>query len=311
MPTFLQAVTLPEWCFLYEALYWVAFQRLPVSSYTIDAEEYRFTDSPHLISEDETKFAGIPRDPRWVAWTEERSLLPASEYEKVIARKEGDEDFKREMMEARDAALQLEEECRSWEPHYRRAVEYPVSRIFVALRSGQLAAKGRLLPSLDRDEAYARLSAEERYLSDITPTDIPVQFWSLQGMDFEASAAKSETAHYCHIMLRTNEVISVFPGEREEVAGVERVGDSFVLSDGVRKPPSLNKRGRPSYPWEPFHVEVAALVQRGELPSKKEAAIQHFQSWFEAQLNVQPSRAAIGERLKPYYDKFGRRADRK
>lgn len=83
MQTFLQAVILPEWCFLYEALYWVTFQRLPVASYTVSAEEYReseevenyeaeISDSPHLISEDETKFAGIPLDPEWVAWTEDR-----------------------------------------------------------------------------------------------------------------------------------------------------------------------------------------------------------------------------------------------
>jgi hypothetical protein len=326
MPTFLQAVILPEWCFLYEVLYWVAFQRLPVASYTLDAEEFRLsdevedyeaeiTDSPHLISEDETKFAGIPRDPKWVDWIEERSLLPASEYEKVLAGRvlEGDEVFKREMMEARDAALQLEKQCREWEPHYRRAIEYPASRIFVALKGGQLKAKGKLLPALDRDEARAVLDAEGRYLNDITPADIPAHFWSLQGTDFEASAAKSETAHYyCHIMVQTNELVSLFPGEREEVVGVERVGDNFVINDRVRKlPPSPRRRGRPAYPWEPFHLEVAGLLQGGELPSKKEAAIKHFQTWFRSHLGIEPSRAAIGEKLKPYYDKFGAREGQK
>jgi hypothetical protein len=128
MPTFLQAVILPEWCFLYEALYWVAFQRLPIASYTLDAGEYRLsdevedyeaeiTDSPQLISEDETKFAGIPRDPEWVAWAEERSLLPASEYEKVLAgsARDASESYRRQMMDARDAALQLEKECKEWD----------------------------------------------------------------------------------------------------------------------------------------------------------------------------------------------------
>jgi hypothetical protein len=168
MPTFLQAVLLPEWCFLYEALYWVAFQRLPIASYTVDAEEYRLseevenyeaeiTDSPHLISEDEAKFAGIPPDPQWVAWTEDRSLLPAREYEGVLTKEvlKGDEDFKNSMIEARDAARRLEEECRAWEAHFRRAIEYPISRIFVALRGGQLKAKGKLLFNVHKNTVRA------------------------------------------------------------------------------------------------------------------------------------------------------------
>jgi hypothetical protein len=34
MPTFLQAVELPNRCFLQEVLFWVAFQRLPIAQYT-------------------------------------------------------------------------------------------------------------------------------------------------------------------------------------------------------------------------------------------------------------------------------------
>ena len=85
----------------------------------------------------------------------------------------------------------------------------------------------------------------------------------------------------------------------------------MALNLNATQPPKHPNRGRPAYPWEPFHLEVAALLQQGELPSKKEAAIQYFQTWFHTTLGVQPSRAAIGERLKPYYDKFGRRGGQK
>jgi hypothetical protein len=44
MPTFLQPVDLPKRCFLFEVLLWVAFQRLPVASYTQDGKEIRETD---------------------------------------------------------------------------------------------------------------------------------------------------------------------------------------------------------------------------------------------------------------------------
>jgi len=51
-------------------------------------------------------------------------------------------------------------------------------------------------------------------------------------------------------------------------------------------------------------LEVAAVLQRGELPVKKEAGIEYFRSWFEREHGVKASRSAVGEKLKPYYDKF-------
>jgi hypothetical protein len=44
MPIFLQPVEVPERCYLGEALLWVAFQRLPTASYTVDGKEIRDTD---------------------------------------------------------------------------------------------------------------------------------------------------------------------------------------------------------------------------------------------------------------------------
>jgi hypothetical protein len=319
MPTYLQPVYLPNFCFLYEALYWVAFQRLPISTYTFDGEEYRLSDevdgyeahvsdSPTEISDEEAKFAGIPPDPYWAAlMDEERSIMPSESWDVLIAKYGADSA----LLKGRADAVKLEEEAARWKPHYQRFTEYPRSQIYVALRSGQLKATGRLLPSLDFAEAHKQLSADDRALSDIAQTSISADFWTLQGINFEASAAKSDTAHYCHIMLPTEGLIEVFPGRREEIAGVERVGDSFVLGDKVRKPVSARNRGRPAYPWEAFHLEVASLLKSGGLPSKKEAAIQYFQSWFEKTLGVQPSRAAVGEKLKPYYDKFGARTGQK
>ena len=174
-----------------------------------------------------------------------------------------------------------------------------------------LRARGRLLPALDLDEARSILDTTDRRVFDITPTDIPPAFWILQGISFEESAAKNNAHHYCHISFSTEEVLSVFPGEREEVAGVERIGDSFVLSDRRRSAPQSLRRGRPPYPWDAFHIEVTGLLQRNELPEKKEAAIEHFQSWFQREHGIPASRSVIGDKLKPYYDKFVRAGGRK
>lgn len=112
------------------------------------------------------------------------------------------------------------------------------------------------------------------------------------------------------LTLRTADVLSKFPGEREAVT-VERIGETIILNETASNQRPKTSRGRPSYPWDSFHVEVTAVLQKNELPNKKEAAIEYFQAWFERVLKIRPSRAAIGEKLTPYYARFVRGADQK
>jgi hypothetical protein len=319
MPVFLQAVDVPERCFLGEVLLWVAFQRLPVSFYDNDGGDIRDTTEAGdliaeipdwVITEQETRHANIPPDPEYLALMGERPTSPPAFYDDLLKLDLEPEDRAR-VEEDRAAAELYQRECEAWGPLYERAIEYPASRIFVALKSGQLASTGRLLPGPNVGEARELLDRQEKDVYDFPVVAIPPSFWSLSGIDFESSAAGNGSFYYCHVACKTTEMLAIFPGDREPVTGVERVGDCFVLNEADRRLSIQGKRGRPAYPWEPFHVEVAALVQRGELPSKKEAAIQHFQTWFESKLGVGPSRAAIGERLKPYYDRFGKRGRQK
>ena len=48
MPTFLQAVELPQRCFLQEVLLWVAFQRLPIATYDHEGVELRESESREI-----------------------------------------------------------------------------------------------------------------------------------------------------------------------------------------------------------------------------------------------------------------------
>jgi hypothetical protein len=216
-----------------------------------------------------------------------------------------------QLVEERAQAEVFERERKAWEPFYQRAIEYPASLIFVALKSGQLRARGRLLPGKSAEEAGEILQADDKNVYDFPVTDIPDAFWSLNGIDFQASAAGNGSAYYCHVSCNTPDVLSLFPCERKQVSGIEQVGDCFVLDESVRKLPVNSRRGRPPYPWEVFHVEIADLIRRGGLPAKKEAAIQFFQTWFQSQFGISVSRAAIGEKLKPYYERFSRRGGEK
>jgi hypothetical protein len=89
--------------------------------------------------------------------------------------------------------------------------------------------------------------------------------------------------------------------KKEQLVGL---GPSFALASsaiaGANQ--ATSKRGRPPLPWVDFHVEVARMIRDGEMSKKKEAAIAHFQNWFLKSQKKSASRAAIGERLKPYFD---------
>jgi hypothetical protein len=313
MATFFQPVAMPERCLLREVLYWVAVQRLPIFETDhegVDIRESTEVESGYVIEvgdrfldPDECKRANIPVDPKYLAIVEGTATSSVSYYDEMLEKfSDVHGAFRRHMEQEREEARKFENDCEAWHPHYLGAMEYPASKIFVALKSGQLVASGRLLPTLNTDEA----ATIDRDIFEIEVTEIARDFWSLQGIDFEASAARNSTAHYCHISLRTDDVLSIFPGERAPVGGVERIGETLVVVDSTKIPVVKTKRGRPPYPWEPFHLEVAALLRSNALPDKKEATIQYFQSWFSKQLGISPSRAAIGEKLTPYYDKFVR-----
>jgi hypothetical protein len=312
MPTFFQPVALPERCFLEEVLYWVAFERLPVVAYEVYGKEIRESDEleyePDIVerelTETESERAGIPSDPRWRAIMEEKTHLPSAHYDRFLADPDLDPGLRKLWISEREESVAYEQECEAWQPHFEEAVEFPQSRIFVALKEGRLPTKGRLLPSLDLDEATVILDAKNQSILDIEPTDIAPSFWTLKGTNFESSSARNSSAHYCHISCLTDDVLRAFPGSREEIVGVERIGDTLILSEKPRLVRPAIKRGRPSYPWDGFHLEVANLLRRNEMPDKKEAAIEYFQSWFEREHGIRPSRAAVGEKLKPYFDKF-------
>jgi hypothetical protein len=118
--------------------------------------------------------------------------------------------------------------------------------------------------------------------------------------------ATNARERYCWIYCETPTVLNLFPpGVGIAVEGVRQIGAFYVVDDFSDTNGALPKAGgRPSLGWDGFHVEVADLIRRGDLPAKKESAIQYFQDWFQRERGHRPGRATIGEKLKPYYDRF-------
>jgi hypothetical protein len=301
---FLQEVKLPEKCLLNEVLLWVAFRRIPIAMISPeegkevrDAEEDMFTyggytgdlpDSGAYLEDCECASVGLPPDPRMVMHLGGGISMPG----------EGDEEFDRRM--------------REWRPQYDAAIEYSASLIFIALKEGKLAASGKLLPDQIAEIALEFLEQRDQRICDLPTVAIPRQFWSLSGIDWKSNSARNGQQHYCWIRFKTDDMFMAFPAEnRIPTAGVERIGVNYVLNEASDKSPGTARpRGRPAFAWDAFHWEVTDLLLRKELPEKKEAAIQHLQEWFAKSLNQRPGRSSIGEKLKPYYERFMKSTDR-
>lgn len=103
-------------------------------------------------------------------------------------------------------------------------------------------------------------------------------------------------------------MLAIYPlPDLPTVGTVRKLCDAYILEsrdagDVTREP----RRGRPSLPWDLFHVEVAARAKDGTLPEKKEAAISEFTDWFRDRHGVAVSRSSVGQKLTPYYHKFFR-----
>jgi hypothetical protein len=322
MSTFLQVVELPTRCFLREVLLWTTFQRLPIIDFDPGGAEVResafiskycvanpdpWAKEPwdSFLQTSECRRAGIPPHPL-VKETLLSSLCFTPDLFDQLLNSYGVTREEMNLSEDQEdvepySQQDMERAFEAWKPHYDRAVEYFQSQIFVALRNGRLKGTGRLLNGTELSNV---LELMEKQGPRVEPSEIPAEFWTLRGIDFENSAACDGVDLYSFITCELVQVLALFPGDRQSVEGVERIGDYFVLGDALLRP--RDPRGRPPLPWEGFHLEVTSMVRDGSLPEKKEAAILHFQEWFQRRHGTRVSRSAIGQKLTPYYERFKR-----
>ena len=324
---YLEAVFPSGICFLEEVFYWVAFQRYPRRMFDPHGFDFRQLPIPGYeanfilprLLETEWKRVGLPEDPRahfdWAFSVKPDDTLETITDHAIEAAKK--ERPQIEVQEAQDGAIKLHKELQIWLPHYRNALELPAAKVYVALKEGKLKASGVQLSESDLKKALGTGSSDLD-LSGAQDSVIPREFWSLTGISWERSVAHNQHQHYCQIHCTTEDVLSLFPVEtlvegRLLAAEVEIFGSIFRLKDvpipypsPSAAPLSSGRIGRPQkYPWDGFHLEVASLLLRHDLPEKKEAAIEYFQKWFQDKMGDLPGRTAIGDKLTPYYHHFG------
>ncbi len=301
---------------------WRAFGRFPEEQFTTDGDiEWRFSDEVREeysapipdgleLSQEECRYAGIPDDPDMIARLHGiRFLKP--EYYQMLIDMAGSDSQKVTLYETeREIAKFHQIKVHEWEPFYSDYVDEFQAEICLKLRRGELQSFGTKLPYPNRKQTGKFLEEKDIFLDDLEVISIPKSSWVSSTIDWKESSinGRDETIIWIHV--RTNDIIDAFPPKiLLRNADITPLVGKFAIvnSSATGHAAHPSNRGRPALPWESFHVEVARLYLDQEMPEKKEAAIAHFQNWFQKQHQKEASRAAIGQKLKPYFDALGNR----
>ena len=161
---------LAAYCYLYEALLWVALQRHPLYSHWEDSGDVRLDTEdiegidPRIsfepFSDDECDRAGLPRDPEYTAWNESDGppLDPQSirEIARLLA---GDE--RQEILSRLAKSETYASAVAAWNEQCDPFLDLPKSKLHIALREGTLAAYGKRIPKEHAEFIPEPLSHEE------------------------------------------------------------------------------------------------------------------------------------------------------
>ena len=308
-----------EKCYLRELLYWRAFRRLPEEFWDEDGP-WRFSpniresvDGPvpqePCLTKEECRFADIPMDPRTSWIINDTMLLDADFYRRQLDKVRSDTN---PIPEITDRLLgrvleseRQERELNIWLPFFEDYIDQFMAELCLDLRRGKLVAYGSRLPCSTIDESLIELRKRDLWFDCLDVEPVPAEAWISKHVDWDESSIEGGRQSFLWVHLKVSEMLELYPPEHiaKENGVIPLSGSIAIVGSGSGAIKHLgSKRGRPSLPWDEFHVEVARLYAAGEMPEKKEAAIQKFREWFLAEHGKSVSRSAIGQRLKPYYD---------
>jgi hypothetical protein len=319
----LQTVDLADRCFLCELLYWVALKRFPLGQWDPkEGGEFRFSEECELdtsgfiespVTFAECEFAGLSPNPHYRAQVENRDVFDKEDLRIADAHIDRLSNFRREelsdidqeeLITHRREILTELKEVEDWNKELDTYLEYFKSRVFVDLREGRIDGIGVKLKGSSWEEIRKAVDESERYLQE--QDHIGQGEWILSKIDWDRSILYGKEFSYCWLNFHVDQMFAVYSvPDLSTIGSVKKLGDSYIMDrqDLDDLVPQL-RRGRPPFPWERFHIEVAALAWKNALPEKKEAAIAHFEGWFRETLGISVSRSAIGQKLKPYYQRF-------
>lgn len=205
------------------------------------------------------------------------------------------------------------------------AVSALKAKLFLALRDGRLKAYGKRMDAhreyskdwqyedawvesleSDTNKESITLSQTKEVISGNTINNYSVidqSFWSLEGIDWQSSQARSPQCWYKHIFVSFENLRNVFPPENQEPEPVEAFGKYYVsYSDSEKITSGYRRKREPTYDWPSFQAEITRYIvlELGKFP-KQTALISYMEKWCKNEWGKIPSYGAIQAQLKPHY----------
>ena len=317
----------PRICYLWEVIQWRAFGAYPTGYWDHKGNDWREKpEDPELfnppipddpgdmtyLSEAQTAFAGLPPDPSFTALIDDTETFSIDHYDKMIAMfDDKQDDFENEILELRERRAEAEsfwKRYTEWQADHAAYIDQFQAELLLALRRGDLIAYGRKLPRTDRERTERLFERLGCFTENLEPEPIPQDCWVSSWVDWRECSLTTPCMAFVWISVTVEDMLSIFPpSDLIPPDKVVQAGESYAIAEHAfasSPKTGAGARGRPPLPWQDFYVEVARLFRDGAMPEKKEAAIQHFQTWFETERGLKASRSAIGQKLKPFYDRL-------
>jgi len=315
---------------LYEALLWIVFHRIPIISLSENNIDCRIDneiidgieiDQFHIdeVTQEEYKNAGLPINPYIEAKLKCGYCVDPKQFDDAIA--DTTNDTKKYFLDKKKAAEHFFRMKQRWDRLYANFIERQKIKLYSCFCDGTIEPVGKLLPVNTIKEYHNPYDSNEydfeHHFDDnmyhITWTQIPRDFWLLNKIYWRDSMADGTCGAYCLIVIDTEQLFEAFPPPNDgPILQVSQIGSNYIFTNdqgqAVSPPPST--RGRPSLPWDEFHVEMARRLQAGELPDKQEAAIEDMREWCHQRWQKNVGRSTLLLKIKPYYDAFFRKSEK-
>jgi hypothetical protein len=302
-------------CYLSEALLWAAFGRLPLKILN-DQPDTRdegsdvapFAQSPEIepVILEECNRAGLPLRP---IWQSAYSHLMPEDLSLLIDREHSDEK-KYELLCAYREAEKFQERLLDWNRKFDEFTDQPRLKLLQALQEERLGSTGKKFPLSTIIDSVRCMNEDTSKF--VLRDPIRPDFWSSATIDWGESFAEGlledRATAYGLILIDVAELLKEFPlPNGEPYGGVSKCGDYLILTsdDDIL---GGAKRGRPSYNWIDFHVEMAKRVKNG-LPTKMDACVSEMEVWCERKWNRFVGISTLKGYIKPYYDEFVRKSE--
>lgn len=308
--TVLTPTAVVPYCYLYEALLWVAVQRLPFAEpgengdRRVETNEFESTDPPiefMAIDDEECERCGLPPNPEYAAIFDEELYSGMTQ---VLEKLEtSDPEVALRLAKGRE----FEAKVKAWDDLFEDYLDLPRSRLFIALREGKIDAVGKPLPSGADDDFPASYDDDEWLDWVALPWQrIAASDWTSSRVNWEYCRLVAKPSTHTLIQIPTGQLLAAFPPVSEPAGQAVRIGSVFQIVD---QPMAVRgTRGRRPFDWDGFHLELAKRVRANTFPSKQEALVAEMQAWCERNWGRRVGRSTLVQKIGPYYAAFFRQS---